>query len=217
MFVGHYGPSFLAQGAKRQVPLWILFVAVQWLDFVWAALVLLGIEKVRIVPGFTAASPLDLYYMPYDHSLPAALIWSILLGAAYYLWRPQQGRNAALIVAAAVFSHWVLDLVVHTDDLAIWDNHIKVGLGLWNYPIAACIVESTILLGGFLLSPHVRRIGAWALVAGLLLLQGGRLLTHSTPSSATSAAITLLVAYTVLALLAALVDRRRDVASNRLG
>jgi hypothetical protein len=208
LFVGHYGPSFLAQGAKRQVPLWVLFVAVQWLDFVWAALVLLGIEKVRIVPGFTAASPLDLYYMPYDHSLPAALIWAVLLGSAYFLWRPQQGRNAALIVGAAVFSHWVLDLVVHPRDLAIWDDRLKVGLGLWNYPITACIVEATILLSGFLLSRLVRRISAWALVVGLLLLQGGRLLAHTTPSSATSAAITLLAAYTALTVLAALVDRQ---------
>jgi hypothetical protein len=31
----------------------------------WALLVLLGIEKVRIVPGMTASNPLDLYDMPY--------------------------------------------------------------------------------------------------------------------------------------------------------
>jgi len=39
MFIGHYAPGFGAQAAKRQVPLWVLFVAVQWLDFVWATLV----------------------------------------------------------------------------------------------------------------------------------------------------------------------------------
>src|ERR1041385_9496545 len=48
MFIGHYGPGFAAKAAVRAVPLWVLFVAVQFLDFVWAALVLLGVEKVRI-------------------------------------------------------------------------------------------------------------------------------------------------------------------------
>ena len=51
MFVGHYGVSFAAQRTKPDVPLWVLFLAVQLLDILWAPLVLLGIEKVRIVPG----------------------------------------------------------------------------------------------------------------------------------------------------------------------
>ena len=38
----------------------------------------LGIEKVRIVPGITASNALDLYYMPYTHSLLGVLCWSAL-------------------------------------------------------------------------------------------------------------------------------------------
>jgi hypothetical protein len=30
MFVGHYGPSFVAKKAEPAVPLWVLFVAVQF-------------------------------------------------------------------------------------------------------------------------------------------------------------------------------------------
>ena len=73
MFVGHYGMSFVAKRSDGAIPLWVLFLAVQLLDVVWAPLVLLGVEKVRIVPGYTATNPLDLYYMPYTHSLVAAL------------------------------------------------------------------------------------------------------------------------------------------------
>ena len=76
MFVGHYGVSFAAKKGDASVPLWVLFVAVQLLDFAWAPLVLLGVEKVRIVPGFTRTNALDLYYMPYTHSLVAAVLWS---------------------------------------------------------------------------------------------------------------------------------------------
>ena len=78
MFVGHYSVAFAATSEKNKIPLWVLFVAVQLLDFLWAPFVLFGIEKVRIVPGITATSPLDLYYMPYTHSLVGALVWSML-------------------------------------------------------------------------------------------------------------------------------------------
>src|SRR2546425_7438381 len=95
MFVGHYGVSFAAGKSAPSVPLWVLFVAVQLLDFVWAPLVLLGIEKVRIVPGITATNPLDLYYMPYTHSLVAALLWSGGASAFYGRAGPPAGGKAA--------------------------------------------------------------------------------------------------------------------------
>ena len=40
----------------KRVPLWVWFIAVQWLDVVWSVMVLMGIEKLRIVPGFTEAN-----------------------------------------------------------------------------------------------------------------------------------------------------------------
>src|SRR5258705_8863819 len=103
MFVGHYGVSFAAKRSAASVPLWVLFIAVQLLDFAWAPLVLLGIEKVRIVPGITATNPL-VYYMPYTHSLVAALLWSAGAFAAYRLAVRNGGNRAALVVAAAGFS-----------------------------------------------------------------------------------------------------------------
>ena len=81
MFAGHYGVSFAAKATTTAVPLWVWFIAVQWLDVVWSILVLLGIERVRIVPGFTEANALDLYYMPYTHVLPGAIVLSLAFGA----------------------------------------------------------------------------------------------------------------------------------------
>ena len=69
MFTGHYSFSFAGKSAEKRIPLWLLFLAVQWIDVMWSIFVLLGIEKVRIVPGITASNALDLYYMPYTHSL----------------------------------------------------------------------------------------------------------------------------------------------------
>jgi len=141
MFIGHYGPSFACKAWKPVVPLWVLFVAVQLVDIVWAVLVLLGIEKVRIVPGITATNPFDLYYMPFTHSLPGAIFWSVGAAAVYRAVAPAQKWTAAVIVGGAVFSHWVLDLVVHRPDLPLYDDAYKVGFGLWNYPAIAFLLE----------------------------------------------------------------------------
>src|SRR5262247_4500229 len=145
MFVGHYGVSFAAKKAAPSVPLWVLFIAVQLLDVLWAPFVLLGIEKVRIVPGITATNPLDLYYMPYTHSLVAAILWSVAASIVYRWAVRGAGTPAALMVAAAVFSHWVCDLIVHRPDLPLYDDAAKVGLGLWNVPAAAFGLETALL------------------------------------------------------------------------
>jgi hypothetical protein len=61
VFVGHYSVSFATKSVEKSIPLWAFFIAVQLLDVFWGIFVPLGIEKVRIVPGFTASNPLDLY------------------------------------------------------------------------------------------------------------------------------------------------------------
>jgi hypothetical protein len=132
LFTGHYSVSFLAKSAQKSVPLWLLFLAVQFVDLLWAIFVLLGIEKARIVPGITASNPLDLYYMPYTHSLVGALFWSALAFRISQFFPGLKGWRNGLILGAAVFSHWILDLIVHRPDLALYDNTYKMGFGLWN-------------------------------------------------------------------------------------
>src|SRR6266705_89217 len=150
MFVGHYSVAFAVRTGK--IPLWVLFIAVQFLDYIWATLVLLGIEKLRVIKGFTAGSMLDSYYHPYSHSLIAALIWSTVAAVIYKsVWRAKASNGAALLVALAVFSHWILDFIAHPRDLAIYDNTWKVGLGLWNYRGLEFGLEVALLVGGIIL------------------------------------------------------------------
>src|SRR3954469_6197470 len=145
MFVGHYGVAFAVKTHRNKIPLWVLFVAVQLLDFLWAPFVLLGIEKVRFVPGITASNALDLYYMPYTHSLLGALFWSAMGYAVCQLIPQGRGRRNGLIVAAAVFSHWILDLIVHRPDMTWYDSVGRLGFGLWNYRGAAFALEMAVL------------------------------------------------------------------------
>jgi hypothetical protein len=204
MFVGHYGVSFAAQRLNRDIPLWVLFIAVQLLDVLWAPLVLLGVEKVRIVPGITATNPLDLYYMPYTHSLVSAVAWSIAAYAAYRIVRrlPQsRGQAAAALVGAAVFSHWVLDFVVHRPDLPLYDNTAKVGLGLWNVPAAALGLEAMLLFGGiflFLQDRATSKVGLLIFGVVMLAIQV-YVFFGPPPPSDRAAAMTALLAYALFA------------------
>jgi len=209
MFVGHYGVSFAAKRSAASVPLWVLFIAVQLLDVAWAPLVLLGVEKVRIVPGITASNPLDLYYMPYTHSLVAALLWSAGAFVVYRLAIPED-NTAALVVAGAVFSHWVLDFVVHRPDLPLYDNAAKVGLGLWNLPALAFALEAALLFGGMWLyfrTGVARRIATAAFGLIMLAIQA-YVFFGPPPASDKAAAATAILAYVVFAVVIRLIEGR---------
>jgi hypothetical protein len=160
-----------------------LFVAVQFLDYIWATLVLLGIEKLRVIKGFTAGSMLDSYFHPYSHSLIAAILWSVVAAIGYrpvckrlgYTYR----KSAAFIIGLAVFSHWILDLVAHPRDLAIYDNTWKVGFGLWNYRDPEFALEIALLASGIGLylirniMPALRKAAVIAFGIALVIVQIG--------------------------------------------
>jgi hypothetical protein len=146
MFVGHYSASFILKKADKNIPLWLLFAAAQFVDILWASFILTGTEKMRIIPGFTASNPLDLYYMPYTHSLAGALFWAALAGVGYLFWK-RGSKLSAFLLGMAVLSHWLLDLIVHQPDLSLYDDTLKMGFGLWNYPIISLFLEMVLLTG----------------------------------------------------------------------
>jgi membrane-bound metal-dependent hydrolase YbcI (DUF457 family) len=215
MFVGHYGVSFAAKRVDRTIPLWVLFLAVQLLDVLWAPCILFGIEKVRIVPGITASNPLDLYYMPYTHSLVAALLWSCAGAFAYeFLARPARPR-ASVVVGFGVFSHWILDFVVHRPDLPLYDNSAKVGLGLWNAPALAFGLEATLLFGGIwlCLRGHLARSLGTLIFGVLMLAIQAYIFFGPPPTSDRAAASTALIAYAVFATAIWWLQDRRSVTA----
>lgn len=199
----------------------MLFLAVQLLDVLFAIFVLAGIEKLRIVHGFTAYNLYDLYWMPYTHSLLGALGWSALGAIAYWAVArrfPTHGRRiAAAVLGAAVFSHFVLDVPMHTPDLPLGfgAGSPKIGLGLWNHRLASIAAELVVLVVGAAIylrasRPMNRRYSLATAVFGVILVA----LTLATPfmpdpPSDRVFAIQALVSYSVLAAAAALIDRGR--------
>jgi len=144
VFIGHYAVAFAAKRAAPAISLGTLFLAVQLADLVWPVLVLAGVERFEIRPGITAFTPLDFVHYPWSHSLAAMLGWGVALGVGYVLVRKARWRDAMLL-AALVVSHWVLDFVTHRPDMPLAPgDSTKVGLGLWNSVPATLVVEGAL-------------------------------------------------------------------------
>ena len=225
MFVGHYSVAFACRTERNQIPLWVLFVAVQFLDYIWATLVLLGIEKLRVIKGFTAGSMLDSYFHPYSHSLIMAVIWSVIAALIYkgvcsrYPFDSAQGRlshyseSAPLIIGLAVFSHWILDLIAHPRDLAIYDNRWKVGFGLWNYRDPEFALEIALLAGGIALyltrnaMPAIRKGAVVGFGLLLVIVQIGDTYVPRTALTDKATVIGVWIFYTLFVLIAFAAER----------
>jgi hypothetical protein len=212
MFVGHYSAALAAKAAEPRAPLWTYVIGCQLLDVAWAGLVMGGVEKVRIDPSLPGSS-LDLYYMPWTHSLPGALAWSTAAALAVRLAMKLPWR-AAVFVGLAVFSHWILDLAVHRPDLVIWFGAPKVGLGLWNHPLPEEALEIGLLaVAGVFWAAWRVRDGRKVWPAGLFLAllvalqiyaMGAERSVNPVRMGATS-----LVAYLAVGFVAWLVERGR--------
>ena len=217
MFVGHYSVAFAAKSEKNKIPLWVLFIAVQFLDYIWATLVLLGIEKLRVIKGFTAGSMLDSYFHPYSHSLIAAILWSVVAAIAYKTVCSRHGclyrKYAALIVGLAVFSHWVLDLIAHPRDLAIYDDTWKVGFGLWDYRDPEFALEIGLLGVGIMLylarnaMPAIRKGAVIAFGVALVVSQIGDTYVPRNPLTDKATAMGVWIFYTLFVVVAFLIEK----------
>lgn len=170
MFIGHWAPALMAATHPRAPGLGTLFVAGQLVDWAFFAFVLGGIEHMRLVPGTSVMNPLDLYHMPYTHSLLGSAAWAAAFALLLWIWR--RDWLTAGIGALVVLSHWFLDLLVHVPDLTLWGAPPRLGLGLWNYPAIAMPLELGLTLAALLLymaRTHPMR-GSARLATGLLAL-----------------------------------------------
>ena len=213
MFVGHYSAAFLAKRVAPAVPLPVYFITCQLIDLFWGAFVLLGIEKMRVIPNFTRSNGLDLYFMPYTHSLSSALLWSVGTGLLFWMCTPRLSTRmrCAVVIGLTVAAHWMLDLLVHIPDLPLWFDRVKVGFGWWNYRTFALLLELALLWGSvlFCLRVATNRPRCLILAAGMSGLQIYSLLKQ--PAEPSAVALQLLGAYLALTAFAWWADRRAAV------
>ena len=220
MFIGHYAAGFALKSVENKASLGLLFIAVQFIDVLFFPLTLAGIEKFRLIENYTASTHFELSFMPYSHSLVAVLCWSLLFAVLARMSSKTTANpvKIGLVVALAVLSHWLLDLIVHTEDLPLMsDDSPKLGFGLWHYALLTYLLEAVSIIGGLILymrsTQSISTTGKYGMPIFVMLLLAINVLNIFGPLSADdtieTTAVSALIAYVVFAAIAFWLDRHR--------
>lgn len=213
MFVGHYAAAMAAKAIEPKAPMWTLAAASQLIDIGWSSFIIAGLERASVDPTLPG-SPLVLEHMPWTHSLPAVFAWAVgatllvMLLLRLPLW-------ASVVVGLTVFSHWLLDLLVHRPDLELWLGGERVGFGLWNYPVPEQALEIGLLaICGAVWVASRKTLGrlAWPAIGFIAFLVTLQIVAMLSPQPAgplgPESGATILAIYLVVVALAALTDLR---------
>jgi hypothetical protein len=167
MFAGHVGAALAIGRAERRMNVGAFVIAALLLDIVLWLLVLAGWESI-VIPANFAATHQPEFVFPYSHGLLASVGWSAVAAVAASFAGARLGASrwrAAALIAVAVFSHWLLDALVHQPELPLASaGSPKVGLGLWQSMPVALLAEAAVVVGGL-----------WLFVSGSSLARGKRL------------------------------------------
>jgi hypothetical protein len=186
MFLGHFALAMAAKKVAPKASLGTLVLSAQFADYLWPVLLLLGIEQVRIAPGITRVTPLDFVSYPISHSLLMQLVWGLLLGTIYFLWR--RDSRTATIVGALLPTHWLLDYFSHRPDMPLYPAGPKVGLGMWNSLPLTLVVEFGLFVVGIVVYLKATRskggwnFGFWSFAAFLAVMYPASLFGPPPPS-----------------------------------
>ena len=198
MTAGHFGLAAGVKAGATRLPLWALMVATYLLDIVFIILLAAGgIENFAPIDPAHPSYGAVIIHAYYTHSLVGALLISATAGLiAMRFW----GQRNGLVIGAVVFSHWVLDLLVHRPDLPILPGNLGdlplLGFGLWQVPVVSFLVELVLVLGGAYL--YYRAASRLPTPAGAT--QGSHLQRVLTASVVTTVMLLLLLATDVLGL-----------------
>lgn len=212
MFAGHIGVALAIGRVERRVNVGAFVAASLLLDAVLWLCVLLGWERVEIPADF-ARTHQPRFGFPFSHGLLAALMWSAFAAAlAWGAWPALRGSRwrAAALLAAAVFSHWLLDALVHRPEMPLAGAASPmVGLGLWDAMPVALLIEAALAVTGLSLFAaganwsHQRSLMLTALVLVVLTFTVvGMTVAPPPPSAQTMAASSLVTIAVVCGLFA---------------
>jgi len=217
MVLGHFAVGFASKRAAPKASLGALMAAPLLADLLWPIFLLLGCERVQIVPGGRTFEELSFTSYPWSHSLEMEIVWGLLFGGIY--WALTRYRAGAIVIFCGVVSHWVLDLVVHVPDLPLTvTGASRVGLGMWNSVPATVAAEYLLLALGTWLYVRATRakdgVGRWSfrVFVGLIAVLYASTIGSPPPGSVTALAGMTLSLW-LFPLWAWWFDRHREVAA----
>jgi membrane-bound metal-dependent hydrolase YbcI (DUF457 family) len=192
MFVGHFALAAAAKPILKKPSIFSLMLAGQFLDIVFLILFPFKIEYFSLVNTEIHRTFGNLLiHAWYTHSLLGAML---LAGTVYALMRFifKNDSKTSLGISVLVFSHWILDLVVHRPDMPLLPGNLGqlplLGMGLWNQPWLVWFIELLMVIaaiGIYIVYQNQNKkqypplklvVTRMALIAFLLLLSAGDLI-----------------------------------------
>jgi membrane-bound metal-dependent hydrolase YbcI (DUF457 family) len=212
MFAGHVGAALALGRVERRLNVGVLVAAALLLDIVLWLFVLAGWESVTIPANFGSTHQPE-FVFPYSHGLVASFFWSLLAAAGVWLTLGRLGiarARVAMLIAAAVFSHWLLDALVHRPELPLLGPASReVGFALWDHmPVALSVEAAIVVLGVVLFVPgsglsRARSVAVAALSLVIVSFTAvGMTLAPPPPSAVAMAGSSLATLVTVCAVFA---------------
>ena len=130
--IGHFAPAFAAKPITPRASLWVLLIAAETNDLLYFLFTSIGIEpKVAITMDFNqGVKHLTPVSYPWSHGLLMSIVWAVIAAALALLF--YRDRRTSITVGLVVFSHWLLDFLMHSNLPLFFDGSPQVGLGLEN-------------------------------------------------------------------------------------
>ena len=140
--INHAATALILKKRYPKVSLLWLLISVQFVEILWVLLNFLGIEHTSTGAAVSTVNEIHLEYMPYSHSLVSSAMFALI--AWIVVGRLCKQRIAAIALAIGIFSHIILDVLTHNQDISIFPflPDMKIGIGLYSIPAVAFIVET---------------------------------------------------------------------------
>jgi hypothetical protein len=173
MGIGHAAVALGAARATPRINAGILIFAAFLADFLLGIFAALGMEQAHIPPDFAARHYLT-FTFPYSHGMVALFAWGLLFGAVGCRIDRKGRIRAFWVLAGLVFSHFLLDGLVHTPELPLLtQSSPKIGLALWNHLPLELAIESLMALTGLVIYWGLKggtRVTRWGMATFVVLL-----------------------------------------------
>lgn len=140
--INHAATALVIKKRYPEAPLSLLLISVQCMELLWVGFNFVGIEYSTTEATVSSVLDVHLAHMPYSHSILSTMV---VAGFAWLIIRKGLNKPAiAVATAVAIVSHLLLDVLTHGQDIALapFTDMNKVGLGLYEVPLAAFVVET---------------------------------------------------------------------------
>ncbi len=130
MYAAHFAAALAIKGLAPRTSAWALLCGAFIPDFLWIGLAAVGVE------------PADskIFFDDWSHSLASITLEATIFAFLFY----RRGPRVFVPAWLAVFSHFVLDFLIHPQPLALYPHSsIHLGWDLWSWGLSKAFLGAT--------------------------------------------------------------------------